>query len=167
MARGVTWASVVRVPLWCGLSAALLITLVWMVGVGPSRYIESIPVPPNGESWAISRNTPAELGCSTTVVLDTCIGEQFAWMLLPPAIAGLLAIALVWLEETDFKKGCKAGKQPQKPARAGWLERAAQAQLPPARFWSWWCGGLSMVDVGLVAVWMVINAVWLYKVLTK
>jgi hypothetical protein len=97
---------------------------------------------------------------------------QLAWILLPPFAAGVFAIALVWLRSgqehaADADANAGAGKPPAPPPRAGWLGRAAAAQLPPARFWVWWCGGLSGADAAVVAVWLTVNAVWLAAILKR
>ena len=35
-------------------------------------------------------------------------------------------------------------------------------QLYPRRFWAWWCGGLHVLDLLLIAAWLTINMLWVY-----
>lgn len=42
------------------------------------------------------------------------------------------------------------------------VSQALRYQLPPYRFWVWWCGGLDVKDLFLVLLWVTYNFYWVY-----
>ncbi len=42
------------------------------------------------------------------------------------------------------------------------VRRLGATQLPPYRFWHWWCDGLSVCDAMLVATWLGLAVIYLY-----
>jgi hypothetical protein len=45
---------------------------------------------------------------------------------------------------------------------------SSSAFSPPCRrFWLWWCGGLTLADLTVVCCWALVNATWLYAILTR
>jgi hypothetical protein len=121
---------------------------------------------------------PPDFGCDDSTIWDACTARQAGWLLLPPAAAGALAILYLYLRasaEAGHGGGRAAGDAgaPGSPARApprrrlGLLGRAAAAQLPPARLWTWWCGGISGADAAVVAGWLLVNGLWLGSILKR
>lgn len=43
------------------------------------------------------------------------------------------------------------------------VRRVLSYQLPPYHFWAWLCGGMSVMDALAVAIWIVLNFVWMYE----
>ena len=33
-------------------------------------------------------------------------------------------------------------------------------QLPPRRFWIWWCGGMHLLDFGIILAVLALGAIW-------
>lgn len=116
-------------------------------------------------AWA---RFPPDFGCDDSKVLDSCTRSQIAWLLLPPALIGAFAIPLLYLSaRADRGAAHGGGAEKPPPRREGRLRRALRAQLPPARFWAWWCGGISGADAAVVALWLAVNAIWLAAILKR
>ncbi len=101
------------------------------------------------------------------MLTDPCTLRQLAWVALPPAAGGLLAILAVALTAVAVKDQHGEAEKGGGGRARGWLRRAANTQLPPARFWVWWCGGMSGADAALVALWLAVNGIWLSAILTR
>jgi hypothetical protein len=132
-------------------------TLVWLVSIGTRRWTDDA-------AWA---KFPPDFGCDDGAVWDGCTARQAAWLLLPPAAAGAAAVLYVYARAAAAAAAAAGGAPARRAPRLGWLGRAASAQLPPARLWAWWCGGLSGADAALVGGWLLVNGLWLGAILKR
>ncbi|GBF98331.1 ferric reductase [Raphidocelis subcapitata] len=141
------------------LAAPLVFTAYYLLVLGTWRWRDDA-------AW---QHFPPRFGCDDKALLDArqnvsfkpAATPQAAWLLAPPALAGAAAIALLWLQSAA------GGEAAAAPPRLGLLGRAAAAQLPPARFWAGWCGGLSGADAAVVAFGLAFNGLWAAAILGR
>jgi hypothetical protein len=69
-----------------------------------------------------------------------------------PSTAGLLKGA-AHVDLHDFETACRSLR-----IRPLQLSRCLDWQLPPRRFWSWWCGGIDLRDAVVLAFVLAFNA---------
>lgn len=161
------------------LALPLMVTLLWLLSYGTRIWSDD-------RHW---RLFPPDFGCDDSKVLgDPCTRSSLLWLLGPPAAAGLIAVAALALvgsggggegEHGDDGSGSGSSGAKRRSSHvtvAGgggggrlrrWLARAASAQLPPVRFWAWWCGGLSGADAAAAALWLLVNGLWLGAILKR
>jgi len=47
------------------------------------------------------------------------------------------------------------------------VNRVLHYPLPPRKFWDWWCGGLSVIDALLAAMWLGLAVIYLYHSINR
>ncbi|KAL4436813.1 hypothetical protein ABPG75_003952 [Micractinium tetrahymenae] len=99
-------------------------------------------------SWGIKYPYAGDLGSQALDAYDTSL-MLFTWLpILVVALATILLCAL------------PTGTVPACYIRARRLAgRVLAWQLPPRRFFTWWCGGMSVADT-LVLGWLLANNIW-------
>jgi hypothetical protein len=140
------------------LTLSLGVLAAFLLVIGPLSW------PKKGPATRWPHAAPCEPGS----VVDTCTARHLLWLWLPPAVAGIAAVALTYFQarNADAHQAATAARAAPRPspARAA-LARLWQGQVPPARFWAVLSGGLTGAELAGVALWVVMNVVWLASIL--
>ncbi|KAL4432588.1 hypothetical protein ABPG77_000525 [Micractinium sp. CCAP 211/92] len=107
-------------------------------------------VAPIYNNWGIKYPYAGDLGTKSLDSYDTGF-MLFTW--LPILVAALATILL---------RSLPTGMVPAIYLRARrWFGRALAWQVPPRRFFTWWCGGMSVAD-SLVVAWLLAYNLWYF-----